>query len=91
MFGCVKRNVLFKAPLIHKKTPQKSFILRRFSMINICISRKKILPLYSINWGLILSNVEFKLYVLIPIKQLLGAVYIVLVYMDVAEVKRYTF
>lgn len=65
--------------------------MRRFSMINICISRKKILPLYSINWGLILSNVEFKLYVLIPIKQLLGAVYIVLVYMDVAEVKRYTF
>nr|DAN58857.1 MAG TPA: hypothetical protein [Caudoviricetes sp.] len=51
-----------KFPPTHRKTPRKSFILRHFSMINICISHKKTLPLYSINWGFILSNVEFKIY-----------------------------
>lgn len=73
------------------KNASKIFYFETFFYDKYLYISQKTLPLYSINWGLILSNVEFKLYVLIPIKQLLGAVYIVLVYMDVAEVKRYTF
>lgn len=57
-------------------------------MTNICISRRKLLSLYSINWGFILLNIELKTHSLISFKQLLGTVYIILVYMHIAKVHR---
>ena len=73
------------------KRLKKSFILRRFSITNICISRRKLLSLYSIYWDFTHSDIEFKLHRLISIKQSLGTVYIVLVYVHVSEVQRYVF
>lgn len=72
-----------------KKRLKKSFILRRFSITNICISRRKLLSLYSIYWDFMHSNIEFKLHRLISIKQSLGTVYIILVYVYIAEVQHY--
>lgn len=72
-----------------QKRLKKSFILRRFSITNICISRRKLLSLYSIYWDFTHSNIEFKLHRLISIKQSLGTVYIILVYVYIAEAQRY--
>ena len=74
-----------------QETPQKSFILRRFSMTDICISCRKLLSLYSIYWDFTHSNIEFKPHRLISIKQSLGMCYIVFVYVYVSEVQCYVF
>ncbi len=72
-----------------QETPQKIFCFEAFSITNICISRRKLLSLYSIYWDFTHSNIEFKPHRLISIKQSLGTVYIILVYVHIAEVQRY--
>ena len=72
-----------------KKRLKKSFILRRFSITNICISRRKLLSLYSIYWDFTHSNIEFKPHRLITIKQQPRALQVIFVYVHIAEVQRY--
>ena len=63
-----------------QETPQKIFYFEAFFYGRY---------LYSIYWDFTHSNIEFKPHRLISIKQSLGTVYIILVYVYIAEVQRY--